>query len=187
MAKEAITPRFRASYPNLFTAKLNELNGKEEYSVVALFDDTSDLKELHRIVAEAIAEKWGTDKKKHPANLRLPFRDQGTRAKDVDGKKVLPAGYKEGHVFVTLKSNKAPAILDQSGKTRITDESAIYPGCYLRASVRAAAYDMKGNKGVSIYLGNIQKMADGELLMTRTAPEEEFGAVEVDDTNQMFS
>lgn len=186
MAKEALTPRFRASYPNLFTAKLNELNGKEEFSVVALFDNTSDLKDLRRIVDEAITEKW-PDPKKRPGNLRLPFRDQGERAKDVDGKKVLPAGYKAGHVFITLKSNKAPAILDQSGKTRITDESAIYPGCYLRASVRAAAYDTKGNKGVSIYLGNIQKMADGELLMTRTAPEEEFGAVEVDDTNQMFT
>jgi len=35
------TPEFRVAFPQVFTAKKNDLNGKDEYSVVALFPKAS--------------------------------------------------------------------------------------------------------------------------------------------------
>ena len=50
------TPKFRVSYPNVFKPRRNELNGKDEYSVVALFKKGEDLSKLKKLVQEA-AEK----------------------------------------------------------------------------------------------------------------------------------
>lgn len=172
-----ITPKFRASFPQLFKAKKNDLNGRDEYSVVALFDKGQDLSTLKAAATEALEKKWGKDKSKWPQNLRSPFRDQGERAKDMDGKKVLPAGYEEGAIFVTLKSEQRPGVVDANVQD-IIDESQIYAGCILRATVRAYAYDNKGNRGVSFGLGNVQKCGDGPPLGGRSRPQDDFSPIE---------
>ena len=60
----------------------------------------------------------------------------------------------------------------------ILDESEIYSGCYGKVSLRAFAYDQKGNKGVSFGLQNVQKVRDGESLGGRVNPQDEFKPVE---------
>lgn len=173
MAENVITPKFRASYPNLFTARRNDLNGKDEYSVVALFPKDADLSALKAAAKQAAVDQWGADQSKWPPNLRLPFRDQAEKEKNG----VMPDGYEKGAIFMTLKSNQKPGIVD-ANRQPIIDASAIYAGCYLRASVHFYAYDQKGNRGVSAGLGNIQKMGDGESLSGRVSAEQEFEAVE---------
>lgn len=172
-----MTPTFRVSYPNVFKPKKNELNGKDEYSLVALFPKGADLSALKDAVKKALADKWGADQSKWPANLRTPFRDQAERAKVVDGKKVLPAGHEEGAIFINLKSAQRPGVVDQNVQD-IIDDSQFYAGCFARATVNAYAYDNKGNRGVAFGLGNIQKMKDGDPLSGRPRAMDEFAPVE---------
>lgn len=173
------TPEFRVSYPNVFKPKRNDLNGKDEYSIVALFKKGQDLTALKAAAQKAIVDKWGPDKAKWPQNLRTPFRLQEERAKEVDGKRVLPAGHEEGAIFLNLKSSQRPGVVDQNVQD-ILDESQFYAGCYARASSNAYAYDQKGNRGVSFGLGNIQKMRDGEPLGNRAKPENDFAPVQTE-------
>lgn len=174
-----MTPKFRVSYPNVFKPKKNQLSGKDEYSVVALFPKGTDLSVLQKAAKEAIEAKWGPDKAKWPKNLRNPFRDQGERAKEDEatGKLVLPAGYEEGAIYLNLKSSQRPGIVDQNVQD-IIDESQFYAGCWARATVSCYAYDQAGNRGVAFGLGNIQKVAEGDPLGGRTRPQDDFAAID---------
>lgn len=172
-----VTPSFRVSWPNIFKAKKNELNGKEEYSLVALFKKGEDLAVLKAAVQAVVEVKWGKDKKKWPALLKLPFRDQAERAKtNDDGKTVMPAGYEEGAIFITLKSAQRPGVVDQKVQP-ILDPSEIYAGCFCRATVRAYTYDQKGNRGVAFGLQNIQKVKDGDPISGKSRAEDDFSSV----------
>ncbi len=173
-----VTPPFRVSYPALFTAKKNDLNGKMEYSVVALFKKGEDLTKLKNAVKECIEAKFGKDQAKWPKNMRTPFRDQKEREKlnEETGKMVLPEGYEEGAIFINLKSSQRPGIVDKDVQP-ILDQSEFYAGCWAQASVNAFYYDQKGNKGVSLGLQNIQKVKDGDPLGGRTKAEDDFAPI----------
>lgn len=168
-----VTPKFRVSYPNVFKARLNDLNGQQEYSVVALFPKDADLTALKAAAQEAIVKKWGEDKAKWPTNLKSPFRDVEDRRKEG----VLPPGYEEGSVFMNLKTRQKPGVVDENVQP-VLEESTFYAGCWARASLNAYAYDQKGNKGVAFGLGNIQKVGDGDPLGGRTAPQQDFAPIE---------
>lgn len=189
--KNVITPYFRVSYPNVFKAKRNTLNGKDEFSVVALFEKGEDLSKLKAAAEEALRSKFG---EKLPANWRSPFRDQGERAKENDeGKMVLPDGYEEGAIMLNLKSNQKPGLVNQR-REDIIDESEFYGGCWARAEVRAYAYDQAGNRGVAFGLQNVQKVGDDDPFGNRTKPQDAFSAIEEDvaegtqpkDANSLF-
>lgn len=159
---QCITPEFRVSYPKVFKPERNELNGNDEYSIVALFKKDEDLSKLKAIVKAAAEAQWGADPKKWPKDMRSPFKDQGDKEKeDDDGNTYLPDGYVKGATFCTFKSQKRPGLVNGRNED-IIDESDFYGGCYARAQVNAKAYDKKGNKGVSIYLNHVQKTRDGD-------------------------
>ena len=168
-----VTPEFKMSYPNLFTPRMNDLNGKEEYSVVALFPKGADLSALKKAAEAAVIEKWGTDKTKWPKPLKTPFRDQAEREKDG----ALPPGHEAGAIFMNLKSKQKPQVVDQNVQP-ILDTAEVYAGCIAKASVNAYAYDQKGNRGVAFGLGNIQKVRDGDPLGGRTRAQDDFKAIE---------
>lgn len=168
-----MTPEFRVSYPKVFKPEVNQMSGKSEYSLVALFKKGEDLKALKAAAEEAIVEKLGADKSKWPKNLKTPFRDQEEREKDGS----MPSGYEKGAIFITLKSAQKPGLVD-SNVQAIIDEAEFYAGCYARATVRAGYYDKAGNRGVAFYLQNVQKVKDGEPLSGRAAAETEFAPVE---------
>jgi len=187
------TPEFRVSYPNVYRPKHNDLNGKAEYSVVALFKKGEDLSGLQKLATEALTKKFGADKKKWPKRLKSPFRDQSERAKDIDGKEVLPLGHESGAKYINLKSDRQPGLVDRK-RDPILDESQFYGGCYAWASVRAYAYNVKGNAGVAFGLGNVQKTRDGEPFGNRTTVEDDFEPLqdlengeEVESVDDLFS
>jgi hypothetical protein len=162
MTTQVNTPEFRVSYPKVFKPERNDLNGKDEFSLVALFAKDADLSTLKAACKAAGENKWGTDTKKWPKNLRLPFRDQAEREKEDDnGDAFMPDGYVKGAMFLNLKSQKRPGLVDANLQD-VLDENDFYGGCYARAQVNAAAYDQKGNAGVSLYVNHIQKLRDGE-------------------------
>lgn len=162
MTTQVLTPEFRVAFPKVFKAERNDLNGKDEFSVVALFAKGADLKALKAAAKEAAEKKWGADPKKWPKNMRDPFRDQGDREKeDDDGNAYLPAGYEKGAIYLNLKSQKRPGVVDAKVQD-IIDETDFYGGCYARAQVNAYAYEQKGNAGISFGLNHVQKLRDGE-------------------------
>lgn len=168
------TPKFRASYPKLFKPEKNDLNGKMEYSVVALFKKGEDLSKLKNACEQVLIDEFGADKSKWPKNLKSPFRDQADKEKDG----VMPPGYEAGALFVTLKSIHKPGVVDKNVQP-IMDEAEIYAGCFLHATVRPYYYDQKGNKGIALGLQNIQKLEDGDPIGGgRAKAESEFAPVE---------
>lgn len=159
---QVITPEFRVSYPKVFKAERNDLNGNDEFSVVALFPLGADLSKLKAAAKAACVKKWGEDQKKWPKPLRDPFKDQGEREKeDEDGNAYMPDGYVKGAVMLQLKTLKRPGLVNARNED-IIDETDFYGGCYARAQINANAYDKKGNKGVAFYVNHIQKLRDGE-------------------------
>lgn len=166
-----VTPEFRVAFPKVFKAERNDLNGNDEFSLVALFPKDADLSELKGAIKAAAVEKFGD---KLPTNLRSPLRD-GEEKRREDGS--LPPGY-DGALFVNMKCRKRPGVVDASLQD-IIDETEFYGGCYARAQVHVQAYDQKGNKGVGVYLNHVQKLREGEPFGAgRVSASEAFGAAE---------
>lgn len=169
---KVITPKGRLSYPALFEPKIPPQQTEPVYSCTIVFEDGVDLSSLMKAAEECGKEKWGD---KYAAlvkggKIRSPFREDGEEK-----------GYPPGSIFINIKSKQAPGIVSifpgEDGKpAKITDPGQVYAGCYVRASVRAFAYDVNGNKGVSFALNNIQKVADGDRLDGRSRAEDEFEA-----------
>ena len=183
------TPEFRVAFPQVFRPKKNDLSGKDEFSLVALFPKGADLSSLKEAAQAAMEKKWGPEKSKWPKPLRSPFRDQGDREKIKEGKATLPQGYVKGAIYLSLRSSQRPGVVDKDVQD-IMDESDFYGGCWARASINAYAYDTAGNRGVSFGLGNVQKLRDDDAFGNRTKPEDDFSPVatsEATDTSQTAS
>lgn len=149
-----LTPEFRVAFPKVFKPERNDLNGKDEFSLVALFPKDADLSALKAAIKQAAINQWG---QKLPPNLRNPLRDGEEKRKD-DGS--ISAGFEDA-LFATMKCQKRPGVVDEKVQD-IIDESEFYGGCWARANVHVKAYDQKGNKGVSIYLNHVQKVRDDD-------------------------
>ena len=173
---KVITPEAILSYPWLFNPQPPMEGSKEDpkYGAVFVFDteaqDTPEFKAMKAAAIEVAKEKWGTNAVKmlQEGKLTTPFRT------DRDG-------YAEGSVSVGAKSKSPPGIVsiypDENGKpSKIEDESKVYPGVIVRASMRAFAYDVAGNKGISFGLNNVQILRDGDRLDGRVAAQDEFEA-----------
>lgn len=176
MSKILITPEATLSYPHLFTPSAPNPLAEPVYSCSLVFAPGTDLSILKQAAFMAARERWG-DKAEaliKSGKVRLPFRT------DAEEK-----GYPAGSIFINVKSKMKPGIVSRyagpDGKPqKIEDEEQIYPGCKVRASLRAFTYDTNGNRGVSFALNNIQKLADGERLDGRKRAEDEFEALEKD-------
>lgn len=177
-----ITPEAILSYPALFEPKEGMNGGEAKYSAVLVFPKGTDLSALRKAAEEAGREKFGTkyDELMKTNKLRNPFRD------DVEG-----TSFPEGSIRITARDKSKPGIVSRyagpDGKPKaITDPSEMYPGCKVRASVRAFAYDMPGSRGVSFGLGNIQKLGEGERLDGRVAADREFEAYEPNSADDLI-
>lgn len=171
------TPRFRASWPKLFKAEKNDLNGKNEFSVVAIFPLGTDLSALKKACSEAVKKKFKDVK---PPNLRSPFRKCSEKWKEVTDeatgqtKTVKPNGFEDGDaIWITFKTENRPGVVDANVQD-ILEERQLYAGCWCIAQVNAGAYGQKGNNGVSLYLNHVQKVADGDPLGSQTKPSDAF-------------
>ena len=151
-----VTPTGKVSFPNVFKPQLNKLNQKNEYSLDLLFSKADDLSGMRGVIDLAIEDKWG-DKK--PKNLVLPFKD-GNDKLDKEGNQRLE--YKDT-IHIRFKNESKPGLVDRN-KDEIIDAKEFYGGCFARVHYSAYAYEKGANKGVTLYLQNIQKVKDGEPL-----------------------
>ncbi len=169
---KVITPKGRLSYPHLFEPQIPPGQTDPVYSCTIVFEDGTDLADLEKVAKDVGVEKWGAKYAEalKAGKIRLPFRTDGEEK-----------GYPAGSTFINIKSKAAPGVVSiypgPDGKPkRIDDPSEVYAGCYVRASLRAFAYDVNGNRGISFALNNIQKVADGTRLDGRSRAEDEFEA-----------
>lgn len=179
-----VTPKFRVSFPKIFTPEFNKLSKKDEYSVVALFEKGQDISKLVDAAMKVAKESWGENPKKWPKKWKNPIKDQAEREKEDDdtGAKSMPEGYVKGAKMIQFKSKNKPGIIGKK-KEPIEDEEEFYAGCYARASVFVNTFNFEDgmNTGVTFSLNHLQKVADGEPLSGRRKAEDCFEAIESDE------
>lgn len=174
-SERIITPKFRIIFADVFRPRENRKDDGSvtmEYSVMAAFPPGTDFTQMNALIAAAAAKKWGPDKATWPKPLRNPIRAN----EEKEQKGVLPDGLERGGHFINIKTTIRPGVVDQNVQP-ILDESEFYRGCYAIAQIDAYGYEVKGNKGVSFGLQNIQKVADGEPLSGRQRAEDAFQPV----------
>lgn len=176
MVKKVQTPIFRVSFPAVFEAKSFD-GGAPKFSVSAIWDprrftpaEQKLWQSMLDLADEVSLERFKKKMADLPGNFKKALRDGAEKA-DL-------AGYGEGLMFANLSSKMKPGLIDRD-RTIITNPEDFYPGCYARATITAYSYDNKG-KGVAFGLQNLQKIADGERLDSRTDAAEDFGD-DVDD------
>lgn len=161
------TDKFRVSFPSLFVATAAAEGQEKKFGLTMIIPKTADIGPIKELLKRAIIKKW-PDQATRPTKLRNPIRDgdkdESTRPEYA------------GCWFITAKNKTKPGLVDQNLQ-KIIDTSEFYAGCYARATLTAFAYDTKGNKGVSLSLQNVQKLADGEPFSGRARAEDDFGPV----------
>ena len=160
-----LTPWFRAAFASVFQpAKGMNEGDKQKYELTMLFDPQHvDVTAMKQAVYNCAKEKWGSKIKPSPTfdlppGFRSPFRD-GDEKPDY-------TGY-ENMIFAAARANlnHKPQVVDEN-RVEIgpMDQPGFYSGCYARATISMWAYDTSGNKGVSLNLNNVQKLAEGEAF-----------------------
>lgn len=168
------TPKFRLSFPYLAEQRKNrQTNEPDGYGCQAIIkksDVTPEFqKEFKATVKAALIKKFGD---KVPDKIKeLMKRNPLYPMRDGDDKAVFDTWRDEyADCWITnLNSGKyAPGCLVKSkGDKALSKEEVLeefYPGCYCIATINSYAYDASGNKGASIGLQNILKVAEGEPL-----------------------
>ena len=178
---QTVTPRARLAFPSLFEARSFK-SQPAKFSAVLVFDKaaqaTAEFQNLKKAASAAAKAKFGD---KPPKTMKNPFRS----GEEKEG----TAGFNDDDVFITVSSKKQPKVVDRKKVDgvfpQITDEERLYPGCYVRASVNAFAYDVDGGKGVSFGLNNVQFLDDGERIASGggSKPEGDFDDAEGDNVS----
>jgi len=166
---KVITGKAVLSYPHLFRPRAVKAGDEPKFSATLIFDlkeERATLERLRDAAFHAGREKWKNfDDMVKQNRVRLPWR----RGEDKGDAK----GYGAGKIYINTNSNQQPGVVDRRVQP-IVNANEIYPGCVVIASVRAFAYDTRGNKGVSFGLNHVQKVADGEPIGGRARPEDDF-------------
>jgi len=174
------TPKFRASFPCVFEPKAQSADQTPKYSVLMIFDkeaqQTPEYKALVKEIDAVAKEHWP---KGLPKNFKYPIK----KAVDmVSSKGERYSGFEDDDTIgIRAQSSYAPGVLDRN-KQPISkdDKKGFYAGCYAMATVSPATFDQPTNKGVTIYLNNLIKVAEGDSLGGRRDAASEFKDLEIE-------
>lgn len=183
------TPAFRLSYPALLEARetLNSKPGapdlkfgctmlfpKKELALAlkakkhpaATWIDENGVAGLWADIQAVARGNFGPDVAMDSLKL-TKFRD-GDKPKE-NGKMEESAA---GMIVVKTTSKDKPQLF-RADKTPITDAAELYAGCWVRAVLTVAPF-LKPQRGVTIYLAGIQKLADDDAFSGRPRCEDAF-------------
>jgi hypothetical protein len=174
MSDTIVTGEVRFSYVNVFTPKAPQNGGDPKYQITILLPKTDIATKqaidaaIQQELIDAVTTKFGGQMPVAPA----------TPIHDGDG--VRPSGEAfgeecRGHWVFTASSKNKPEVVDQNVQP-VLSPTAVYSGCYGRASIRFFAYNQAGRKGIGCGLGNVQKLRDGEPLGGGTTAKQDFVA-----------
>lgn len=175
-----ITPRFRVSYPVVFQPKaMNE--GDAKYSVMMIFDKeaqaTKEFAAIKKNVLEELKAKWPKASKDIMKERYLKVFKPAEKCVNSDGERY--EGCEDGFIVLRAQSKFPPEVINQRKET-IVDENDFYPGCYALAKITPASFDLPTNKGITLYLGNIMKIAEGDRLGGVRSAANDFDGVEAE-------
>ncbi len=154
-----LTPPFRAAFPKLFQPEQRvQSDPKKYYGVEAIFPPDADLSTLKKLASDVAKEHWGDNV---PKKLISPFKNGNEYNEDRES----PRPELTDCVFMRLNTTTKPDVVDIK-RQAITDESEIYPGCWMRASIYCHPHDNRTDKtranGITFLLNNVQKLKDDE-------------------------
>jgi len=170
MANNIITPNAVLSFPVLFSPRPRSEGAKAVYSCALLFDATAqkspEYKAMQQACLDAAKAKFGANV--NLKSLQFPFRDAGE--KDY-------AGYEDGMTYINPWSEQRPGIVDAQVQD-VLDQSLVYAGMTVRASIAPFAWSNSGKKGVSFGLNHIQLVKEGTRIDGRISASKAFKPVE---------
>lgn len=164
MSTKVVTGKVRFSFVHVFEPQEPQGGGDPKYSVTLLIPKT-DTATMNKIKA-AMGEARENFCKRNGASA-LPAKPVNT-LHDGDGMRDNGEEYGpecKGCYVITVSSKQKPAVVDEFGN-ECTDPSAVYSGCYGRASINFYGYSKNGKKGISAGLLAIKKLHDGEPFGT---------------------
>lgn len=173
MSTKVITGKVRFSYVNVFEPQVPQDGGDPKYSVTLLIPKT-DTATVNKIKAamnearEAFCKRKGAQAL--PAIPVTPLHD-GDGVKPNSGEPYGPECKGCWVLSVSSKETQKPVVVDEFGNeisgpsTNCTNPSAVYSGCYGRASINFYGYSNK-RKGIGGGLLGIKKLHDGEPFGT---------------------
>lgn len=174
------TPVGTVSYPHLVepqqqTDDDGKPQGKPKYSLTLIFTPGTDLTALKELERDTVLADFGQKGLAllQSGGIRSAFRTDAEKK-----------GYAPGSTFINVRTTRKPGVVyayaGPDGKPLPIPEDliedALYPGAQARISVNAFTYNVKGNKGVSFSLENVQKMGEGERIDGRRKAEDDFDA-----------
>lgn len=185
-----VTPRGRMYFCAIaekFLSKDDKAKGKTmdkdgKYLVTLVVPPEADLSVLKAKIKEKAEEKWGA---KLPGNLKSPIR-KCSEVMDAEGQPKYPAEMANYYQISANTFKQQPNIVDDKGrklneligtesqdemKQRLRDEC--YSGRWGRISVNPGVYDTDGNRGVKLWLQNVQLFEHDDALGGRSAKAED--------------
>lgn len=159
------TDEVRMSFVHLFKPYAYQPGQEEKYQVTLLIPktDTDTVGRIHAAIEAAkqrgITSKWNNS---CPPIVPTPIHD-GDGGKPSDGTPFGPECKGHWVCTATSKVDYPPEVVDKMGNP-IINQSEVYSGMYGRVNVKFAPYAFGGKKGISCYLGPVQKLRDGEPL-----------------------
>lgn len=170
---DVITPPVRLAFPSLFKKRpkfAEDPNSLHTYQAVALIPPEVDMAPFVKAIRAAMAAKWGDKVKTLPAD-KNPIKNCADKADT--------SGYENGWRFINLHTGYQPQVVDRN-RQLIIEESAIYPGCWVRFHIKAYAWEKKSVKGVSFSLEAVQFVRDDDRLDGRRKAEDIFDPLDGD-------
>ena len=148
--KDILIGPVRFSYPNLFKARLNQLSGKAEYSVVVLIEKGEGGAATLQTVKEAIKEI--ATKAELRKGSRNPLKDG-----DEDD------GPHPGYWYFNAKCNEDyPPLVVDGARNPVDAKAGWTGGDWGNVKVTLYAYNKGGNSGVGVSLRGVQFTRKGE-------------------------
>jgi hypothetical protein len=165
------TPEGRSCYAFVFSPATND-DDKQEYRIQILFPEAKEaegIKILKDAAREVGIEAFGADfaDQVRAGKIHWPFRKGDTDSATKDN----PL-YK-GMTFLNAKSTDKPTVVDENVE-EIDNREDFRSGDWCKLSIRFFAFDRKGNKGVAVSLGNIQRTRRDTRLDNRADAKTEF-------------
>lgn len=175
--KEITTPVGKLMFPHLFKPEASQQGGEPRYGCVLVFDVNAQKTKAFEALKAAIAE---TAKDFFKGSVPKSARNPLIKVGETDYAEKY-AGFEETDIMIRPWSKFQPGLVD--GRLNdITIESDVWAGQLWRATVSPSGYDTSGNKGVMLFLNNMQQAKmDMPRMDGRKSAGQSFDALEEDE------
>ena len=168
----------RLSYIHLLEPREAQPGQKPKYDAQLIIPKTctKTIAQINEMIQNA-RDNAVQEGKQWAKNAKSPLRDG-------DGERPNGGAYGpecKGCMVMNASSTRKPGIVDRKLQP-IIDPAEIYSGMWANVDLAFNTYDMNGNKGIKVYLNNVQKVRDDDALGgAAERPENVFAAVTDDD------